>query len=121
MPQPPDAPETPERWALSAGDAATATLLIPADAFGDRQFEIACAITVGVPADGPAGWYQMTVLANGVQQWRRRQDSQNPGAWDGLDYRFRRVVPVGMALRVTVTVACAGARRRSLHIEADAV
>ncbi len=112
-------PAAPERWSLSAGDAATATLTIPADAFRDRQFEIACAITVAVPEDARQPWHQMTVQANGAQQWRRRLDSQNPGEWDGLDYRFRRVVPVGQALRITVAVAGGGVRRRSLTIEAD--
>ena len=118
-PVPPAGSRAPERWALSAGDAATATLVIPADAARDRQFEIACAITVAVPVGGPKAWHQMTVQANGVQQWRRRLDSQNPGEWDGMDYRFRQVVPVGKALRVTVSVAGGGVRRRSLTIEAD--
>lgn len=113
----------PERWQLSAGDAATATLLIPADAQRERRFEIACAITVAVPeAATPARcWHQMTVLANGSQQWQRREPSHNPGAWDGLDMRFARSVPVGQALRVTVSVAVQGVRRRSLVVEADEV
>ena len=114
-----DADRKPERWSLSAGDAATATLTIPPDALRDRQFEIACAMTVAVPESAAQPWHQMTVQGNGAQQWQRRLDSQNPGAWDGLDYRFRRVVAVGQALRITVTVACGGARRRSLTIEAD--
>ncbi len=108
----------PEHWQLSATDAATATLVIPADARRVRRFEIACAITVAVPEQG-ACWHQMTVQANGSQLWRRREDSHNPGAWDGLDYRFSRSVPVGQALRVTVAVAGLGVRRRSLVIEAD--
>jgi hypothetical protein len=108
-----------ERWALSAGDAATATLVIPADAGRDRRFEIACAITVSVPAGATRAWHEMTVQANGAQQWRRRLESQNPGEWDGLDYRFRQVVPVGRALRVTVAVSGGGVKRRSLTIEAD--
>lgn len=124
-PAPADAERKPECWALSAADAATATLTIPPDAGRDRQFEIACAITVAVPDDGRSGtskaWHQMTVQANGAQQWRRRLDSENPGAWDGLDYRFRRVVALGQALRITVAVASGGARRRSLTIEADEV
>ncbi len=121
---PPDAVDVerrPERWTLSAADAATATLTIPPDALRDRQFEIACAITVAVPEDASQAWHQMTVQANGAQQWRRRLDSQNPGSWDGLDYRFRRVVAVGQSLRITVAVACAGALRRTLTIEADEV
>jgi hypothetical protein len=110
-----------ERWALNAGDVATATLVIPPDAKRERRFEIACAITVSVPADAKQPSHQMTVLANGAQQWRRRVPSSNPGAYDGLDYRFSRSVPVGQALRVTVAVAATGVRRRSLVVEADEV
>ena len=114
-------PATPEHWSLIAGDAATATLTIPADAKRERRFEIACAVTVSCPADPTAAWHQMTVQANGTQQWRRRLPTHNPAAWDGLDHRFSRSVPVGQALRITVSVACQGARRRSLVIEADEV
>jgi hypothetical protein len=110
---------SPERWTLSADDAVTATLHIPADARRERRFEIACAITVGVPEGARSAWHEMTVQANGQRQWQRRVDSHNPGAWDSLDYRFSRSIPVGQALKVTVTVACQGARRRTLVVEAD--
>lgn len=115
-------PPKPERWQLDAGDATSATLPIPADAQRERRFEIACAITVAVP-EVPAGepWLQMTVLANGEQQWQRRVPAHNPGAWDGLDLRFTRTVPVGEALRVAVSVVVQGVRRRSLVIEADEI
>ena len=110
-----------ERWHIDAGDAATATLVIPADARRERRFEIACAVTVAVPAAAAEPWLQVSVLANGIQQWRRRAPAHNPGAWDGLDYRFARSVPGGQALRITVAVAGQGVRRRSLVIEADEV
>ncbi len=125
MPLKPLMPPVPERWTLSAGDAATATLTIPADALRERRFEIACAITVAVPEAAPHGAsgssHQMTVQANGALLWRRRVASQNPGEWDGLDYRCTRSVPVGHALRITVAVACQGAKRRTLTVEADEV
>ncbi len=111
----------PERWHLAADDAPSATLLIPPDAKRERRFEIACAITVQRPADSPPAWHQMTVQANGVKQWSRRVPTQNPGAYDGLDYRFSPTVPVGQALRVSVAVAGLGVRRRSLVIEADEI
>lgn len=121
--KPPAAPAAPlpapERWALDAGDAASAVLLIPADAKRERRFEIACAVTVAVPADAAEPWLQVTVHADGEQQWRRRVPAHNPGETDGLDFRFRRAVPVGRALRVTVAVAGGGVRRRRLVIEAD--
>ena len=117
----PAALNCPERWHIDAGDAATATLVIPADARRERRFEIACAATVHVPATAVDPALQMSVLANGAQQWRRRAPAHNTGAWDGLDYRFARSVPVGQALRITVAVAGSGVRRRSLVIEADEV
>ena len=113
------APSRPERWALDAGDAALATLHIPADAARERTFEIGCAMTVRLPADSREAWHRMGVQANGSQQWSRQIATSNPGSFDGLDYRFRRTVPVGESLRITVTVECRGARRRSLVIEAD--
>jgi len=121
-------PPPPERWALAAGDAAHAVLTIPADARRERRFEIACAATCAVPpavgraepgGDDGAAWLQLTVQANGVQQWRRREPAHNPGQFDGLDYRFSRSVPVGQALRITAAVAGQGVRRRTLVIEAD--
>lgn len=111
----------PERWTLAPGDAATATLTIPADARRERRFEIACAVTVAVPEGSSAGWLQVTVQANGAKQWQRRTPAHNPGQWDGLDYRFSRSVPVGQALRVTVSVTGQGVRRRTMSIEADEI
>ncbi len=111
----------PERWAIDAGDAAQAVLTIPADARRERRFEISCAMTVGLREPQPGAWHQMTVQAGGAQQWQRRVPTQNPGAWDGLDYRFTRTVPVGQALRLVVSVACQGGRRRSLQVEAEEI
>lgn len=114
-------PPQPEHWQIDGGDAASVTLTIPADARRERRFEIACAMSVWVPEAAAAPWHQMTVLADGQQQWCRRENSHNPGAWDGLDYRFSRSVPVGRALRVTVAVTGQGVRRRGLRIEADEI
>lgn len=120
----PDARIPPERWAIKARDSAVATLMIPAHATRERRFEIGCAMTVQVPADADSGnvedmWHEMTVTANGATQWRRRVPTHNPGSFDGLDYRFARGVPVGQALRITVTVQQRGGQRRSLDIEAE--
>jgi hypothetical protein len=113
--------EGPERWAAKGQDAAVTTLDIPPDAARERRFEIACAITVSVPAEDVGAWHQMTVQANGALQWRRRVPSANPGEWDGLDYRFSRSIPVGQSLRVTLTVVVQGSRRRTAVIEAEEV
>lgn len=109
----------PERWVTDAGDAAQAVLVIPADARRQRRFEISCAMTVALRDAQPGAWHQMTVEAGGTRQWQRREPTRNPGAWDGLDYRFTRSVPVGQALRIVVSVATQGGRRRSLVIEAE--
>jgi hypothetical protein len=109
----------PERWALDAGDAAEAVLVIPPDARRERRFDIACAATVRCGDSLAGAWHEMTVLANGAQQWRRRIASSNPGSEDGLDLHFRRDVPVGEALRLVVRVAVRGVRRHRLRIEAD--
>lgn len=110
-----------ERWSVAAGDAVQARLRIPADARRERRFEIAVAMTVHLPADGdPARtWHQLTVHADGRQQWQRRAPTHNPGEFDGLEVRFRHSVPVGRELVITAAVATQGARRRSLEIEAE--
>jgi len=111
----------PEHWAIDGGDAPNLSLHIPADAKRERRFEIAIAVTVGVPADAKEPWLQVAVLANSTQQWKRRTPAHNPGTYDGLDYRFTRSVPVGQTLRVQVAVAGGGVRRRTLRIEADEI
>ena len=111
----------PERWQTDGADAATATLVIPADALRERRFEIACAMTVALTPGADEPWMQMGVQANGAQQWQRRMPAHAGGEWDGLDYRFSRRVPVGQALRVAVSVAGQGVRRRSLLIEAEEI
>ena len=110
-----------ERWSHNAGDAALATLLIPPHATRERRFEISVAMTVKVPADAEAGscWHEMSVAANGAQQWRRRVPSHNAGSFDGLDYRFTRSVPVGETLRLVVAAQVRGVQRRSVDIEAE--
>lgn len=110
-----------EHWTFAAGDAATATLHVPADARRERRFEIACAAMVAVPEDHAGSWLQMTVQADGQQQWSRRVPAHNPGQFDSLDFRFSRSVPVGRPLRITVALGGHGVRRRTLVIEADEV
>jgi len=120
MPTKPTAPSRPERWHLDAGEAAIATLTIPADAARERCFEIACAMTVRVPTQETiAPWHQMTVQANGARQWQRRIASRNAGSEDGLDYRFRRTVPVAETLRITISVEGRGVTRARLVVEAE--
>ena len=78
-------------------------------------------MTVSLRQPAAGAWHQMTVLVNGTQQWQRRVPTHNPGAFDGLEYRFSRALPVGQTLRVVVSAACQGGGRRSLVVEADEV
>jgi hypothetical protein len=61
----------------------------------------------------------MRVYADGELQWSRRVATQHPAAFDGLDYRFRRRIGVGQALRLQVFVDCAEASHLQLEIEAE--
>ena len=116
-----DPAQSPERWRTDAGDATEAVLIIPPDARRDRRFEIACAFSVCCPADIAGTWLEMTVLANGAQQWRRRIDVSNAGNCDGLDYRFARTVPEGEALKLVIKTSVRGVMRRQLGIEAEEI
>lgn len=109
----------PERWAVDAADAAVATLTVPPDAQRERRFEVACAMTVQPIAGADGGWHHMLVRVDGAREWERRIATHPGDGPDGLDLRFERRVPPGQALRIVVEVAAQGARRRSLHIEAE--
>ncbi len=112
----------PERWRTDAGEAATAELRIPPDARRERRFELSVTMQVRTAPVRGAAWHQLTVLADGVRQWRRRVDSHLPDAGqatDGLDYRFERSLPAGQALRVQAEAASLGVQRLALVIEAE--
>ena len=109
----------PERWVCDAGDGAEAVLVIPPDPQRERRFEIAVAMTVRCGDRLAGAWHELTVLANGAQQWRRRIPSSNPGSFDGLDYRFARSLGPGEALRLVVRCATRGVQRQGLLVEAD--
>lgn len=115
------APPRPERWHIEVGDAAVARLDIPADAVRDRVFEIAISMQVRAHDDARQPWHEMRILADGELQWSRRCATQQPAEYDGLDYRFRRRIDVGRALRLQVQSECHGGRRLKIRIEADEV
>lgn len=115
----PAATPSPEHWQVDAGDRADTVLVVPADARRERRFEISVAMSVR-PLDGArAPWHSLRVLADGELQWSRRIATETQGRYDGLDYRFRRSVPVGRELRLQAFVECGGAQRLRLVIEAD--
>lgn len=113
------APARPEHWALDAGTADVAQLVIPADAQRERVFEIACGMVVRGLESAPSPWHEMRVTVDGAREWSRRIPTANPGSTDTLDYRFRRTVGVGQPLRLTVHSAVQGALRVGLRVEAD--
>lgn len=108
-----------ERWSIDAGPADVAVLNVPASAQHDRVFEIQVHFVVRAPAAVGAAWHEMTVELNGLRQWSRRLSTNNPGETDSLDYRCRRELPAGQALRVRVSTRVHGAMRARLVIEAD--
>lgn len=112
-------PAVPEHWSVRVADSATARLDIPADAYRERHFEIAFAMTVRALDDATSPWHELRVYVDGELQWQRRISTSHPSPFDGLDYRFRRSVPVGRPLRLLATVECSQVRRLQLQIEAD--
>jgi hypothetical protein len=106
----------PEHWRCDAGASDVAVLAIP-PAFRDRRFEIFCRFVVA--ARGDEATHGMRVEVNGAHEWSRRLQTENPGHTDSLDYRFRREVPSGQALRVVVKTEALQAVRVDLWIEAD--
>jgi len=113
----PSAPTQPERWRIDAGDADVATLVIPADSFRTRHFEIDCRLVVTRLAEGAE--HAMRVDVDGDLEWTRRAPTENPGHTDSMDYHFRRELPAGVPLRVVVKTQATKARRVRLVIEAE--
>jgi len=107
----------PERWRIDAGDADVATLVIPADAFRVRRFEIDCRLVVMRLADGAT--HGMRVDVDGDLEWSRKAPTENPGQTDSMDYHFRRELAVGQPLRIVVKTQARQARRVALVIEAE--
>lgn len=108
-----------ERWAVRAGDAAAARLEIPADLQREREFEISVSMMVRPLPQARAPFHELKVFADGRLEWSRRIPTQNPAPFDGLDYRFRRRVPVGRPLRLQAFSECGEARRLQLQIDAE--
>jgi hypothetical protein len=109
--------DKPERWRIDAGEADVATLVIPADSFRMRRFEIDCRLVVAALAAGAR--HGMRVDVDGGLEWTRQAPTENPGATDSMDYHFRRELPAGRPLRIVVKTQVKQARRLKLVIEAE--
>lgn len=105
-----------ERWRVDAGDRAIARLDVPPHASRERDFEIDVRFVVRAGA-GRAPRHGLRVLVNGAQEWARRIDTQRDGE-DSLEWRQRRRVPVGQALRVQALTEVQHALRLRLVISA---
>lgn len=111
------APGKPERWRIDAGEADVATLVIPADSFRTRRFEVDCRLVVTQLATG--AHHGMRVDVDGTLEWARRAPTENPGHTDSMDYHFRRELAAGQPLRIVVKTEATQARRVRLVIEAE--
>src|SRR4051812_50211432 len=79
----PSAPSAPERWRMDAGEADVATLVIPADSFRTRSFEIDCRLVVA--ALGAGARHAMRVDVDGALEWTRQAAPRKAGANDPED------------------------------------
>jgi len=110
----------PERWSTDAGARDVAQLTVPPDARRDRRFEVFCHFVVARKGEADAeAWHGMRIDVNGSLEWSRRVPTENPGHTDLLDYRFRREVPAGQALRIAVRTEVRNAARVRLALEAE--
>ncbi|MFL6696836.1 MAG: hypothetical protein ACJ8GJ_06680 [Vitreoscilla sp.] len=107
----------PEQWRIDAGDGDVATLVIPADSFRTRHFEIDCRLVVR--ALGAGAQHSMRVDVDGDLEWTRSAPTENPGHTDSMDYHFRRELAAGKPLRIVVKTQVQQARRVRLLIEAE--
>ncbi len=107
----------PERWSADAGSRDVAVLAIPPHAQRERSFEVFCRLDVSNRAGHADATHGLRVLVNGALEWSRSVPTHAGGA-DSLDYRLRRTVPVGQALRVTASAETKHSSRVSLRISA---
>ncbi len=106
----------PERWLADAGDRAIARLDVPPHASREREFEIDVHFVVRAGA-GAQPLHGLRVLVNGSQEWARRVPIAGGGE-DSLEWRQRRRVPVGEALRIQAQTEVQHALRMRLRISA---
>jgi hypothetical protein len=72
----------PERWRIEAGDGDVATLVIPADSWRTRRFEIDCRFIVMRLAEGAQ--HGMRVDVDGGLESARTHREPGPHRFDGL-------------------------------------
>ena len=95
-----------------------ATLVIPPHAQRERSFEIFCRLEVANRAGHADATHGLRVLVNGALEWSRSVPT-HAGRADSLDYRLRRTVPAGQALRLTAKAEVHRAARLGLTITAQ--
>ena len=107
-----------EQWSADAGDRDVVTLVIPPHAWRERSFEVFCRLDVSNQGGHADATHGLRVLVNGALEWSRNVPTHAGGA-DALDYRLRRTVPVGQALRLSATAEVHRALRLGLTITAQ--
>jgi hypothetical protein len=107
---------SPERWRTDAGDRAIARLDVPPHASRERDFEIDVRFVVKAGA-GRAPEHGLRVLVDGALEWARRLPTARGGE-DTLEWRQRRRVPVGQALKIQALTEVQHALRLRLVISA---
>ena len=107
----------PEQWSADAGEGDVVTLLIPPHAQRERSFEVFCRLEVSNRSGHADATHGLRVLVDGALEWARSVPT-DPGSTDSLDYRLRRTVPVGQALRLTAKAEVRRAVRNGLTITA---
>lgn len=105
-----------ERWRLDAGDRALARLDVPPHATRERVFEIDVRFVVRSRA-GADACHGLRVLVDGAQEWARQVATLHDGE-DSLEWRQRRVVPVGQPLRIQALTDVRSAQRLRLVLSA---
>lgn len=105
-----------ERWQIDAGDRAVARLDVPPHATRDRVFEIDVRFVVKAGA-GREPRHGLRVLVDGAQEWARELATSRDGE-DSLEWRQRRLVPVGQPLRIQALTDVKQALRLRLVVSA---
>ena len=107
-----------ERWSADVGSRDVAVLVVPPHAQRERSFEVFCRLEVANKGGHSDATHGLRVLVDGALEWSRSVPTHTGGT-DSLDFRLRRTVPAGQALRVTASSDTQRSTRLQLNITAE--